>query len=169
MPTKPTRGATQPRPVSRASDGPARAKLTMTVQYGISRRNLPTATQLRRWARAALTRPAAVTVRIVGLAEGRRLNREFRGRDYATNVLTFVMRSRPALQGDIALCAPVIRREAHAQGKPLAAHYAHLLVHGMLHLQGHEHATARAARIMERREVRIIAGFGYPDPYEVRT
>ena len=137
----------------------------MTVQYGISSEGLPTRARLRRWARAALARPARVTVRVVGGGEGRRLNRLFRGSDHATNVLTFVMRSAPALEGDIALCAPVIRREAREQGKRLDAHFAHLLVHGMLHLQGYDHAEARAARIMERQETRIVRRLGFPDPY----
>jgi probable rRNA maturation factor len=138
----------------------------MDVQYGSRARGLPTPAQLRRWARAALGRDARVTVRIVGGTEGRALNRSFRGRDYATNVLTFTMRERPALEGDLALCAPVIAREARAQGKSLAAHYAHLVVHGVLHLQGHDHATRREARRMERRESRIVTALGFPDPYQ---
>jgi probable rRNA maturation factor len=83
-----------------------------------------------------------------------------------TNVLSFVMREKPALEGDLALCAPVIAREARAQGKSLAAHYAHLVVHGVLHLQGHDHETPRAARRMERRESRIVTALGFPDPYK---
>ena len=154
----------------------------MAVQYGARGRGLPTPVELRRWARAALEGNVRVTernvqviecdvritVRIVGTNEGRALNRNFRGRDhdYATNVLTFRMRDQPALEGDLALCAPVIAREARAQGKPLAAHYAHLVVHGVLHLQGHEHETPRAARRMERRESCIVTALGFPDPYE---
>jgi len=155
-------------------------KLTMAVQYGSRARGLPTPAQLRRWARAALhdshvalernarvmERGARITVRIVGSAEGRVLNRSFRGRDYATNVLSFRMRDRPALEGDLALCAPVIAREARVQGKSLAAHYAHLVVHGVLHLQGHDHETRREARRMERRESRIVTALGFPDPYQ---
>jgi len=137
----------------------------MSVQYGARARGLPTAGQFRRWALAALGRDAQVTVRIVDSAEGRALNRNFRGRNYATNVLTFRMRDRPRLAGDLALCAPVIAREARAQGKSLAAHYAHLVVHGILHLQGHDHESERDARRMERRETRILAGLGYADPY----
>ena len=144
----------------------AGARLTMTVQYGVSSAGLPSRARLRRWARAALSRPARITVRVVGGSEGRRLNRVFRGRDHATNVLTFVMRSGPALEGDIALCAPVIRREARAQGKRLDAHFAHLLVHGVLHLQGYDHIKARAARVMEGRETRIVRRLGFPDPWE---
>lgn len=141
------------------------AKLTLAVQYGVKGRGLPSRTQLRRWARAALERDARVTVRIVGGREGRTLNRRFRGRDYPTNVLTFVMRSSRPLEGDLALCAPVIAREAHAQGKTLSAHYAHLVVHGVLHLQGYDHETGDDAGFMERRESRIVARLGYPDPY----
>jgi probable rRNA maturation factor len=146
----------------------------MDVQYATRARGLPTPGQLRRWARAALgdsraalgdSRTARITVRIVGGNEGRTLNRSFRGRDHATNVLSFRMRDRPAVEGDLALCAPVIAREARAQGKSLGAHYAHLVVHGVLHLQGHDHETRREARRMERRETRIVTGLGFPDPY----
>jgi probable rRNA maturation factor len=105
-------------------------------------------------------------VRIVGAGEARALNRNFRGKDRPTNVLTFVLRERPRLEGDIALCAPVIAREARAGKKSAAAHYAHLLVHGVLHLQGYDHETEREARQMERRESRVVAGLGFPDPYE---
>ena len=140
----------------------------MAVQYGVRGRGLPSRAQLRRWARAALARDARLTVRIVGRREGRMLNRRFRRQDHATNVLTFEMRRRPLLEGDIALCAPVIAREARTQRKRLAAHYAHLVVHGVLHLQGHDHASARQARAMERRESRIVAALGYPDPWQER-
>jgi probable rRNA maturation factor len=141
-------------------------KLALTVQYAMKARGLPSRAQLRRWARAALERDARVTVRLVGAGEARALNRDFRGKDYATNVLTFVMRERPRLEGDIALCAPVIAREARARRKSAAAHYAHLVVHGVLHLQGYHHEAGPEARIMERLESRIVARLGYPDPYE---
>jgi probable rRNA maturation factor len=140
-------------------------RLEMTVQYAISSRGLPSRAQLRRWARAALERNARVTVRIVGAGEARALNRHYRGKDRPTNVLTFVLRSRPRLEGDIALCAPVIAREARAGKKSTAAHYAHLLVHGVLHLQGYDHDTEREARQMERRESRVVARLGFADPY----
>jgi probable rRNA maturation factor len=140
-------------------------RLDMTVQYAIHSRGLPSRAQLRRWARAALERDARVTVRIVGAGEARALNRHYRGTDRPTNVLTFVMRSRPRLEGDIALCAPVIAREARAGKKSTAAHYAHLLVHGVLHLQGYDHETKREARKMERRESRVVARLGFADPY----
>ena len=137
----------------------------MSVQYAINARGLPSRVQIRRWVRAALKRDARVTVRIVGNGEARALNRHFRGKDYPTNVLTFVMRERPRLEGDLALCAPVIAREARAQGKSAAAHYAHLVVHGLLHLQGYDHVSERAARVMERREAGVVTRLGYPDPY----
>ena len=105
-----------------------------------------------------------VTLRYVAEAEGRRLNREFRGKDYATNVLTFIYSARP-LEGDIVICAPVVAREAKAQGKALAAHHAHLLVHGLLHLQGMDHERAADAQLMERRERKILASLGFEDPY----
>lgn len=140
-------------------------RLNLTVQYATRARGLPSRGQLRRWARAALERNARVTVRIVGGSEGRALNRHFRGKDYPTNVLTFVMRERPLLEGDLALCAPVIAREARAQRKRAAAHYAHLVVHGVLHLQGYDHERRRQALDMEQRETRIVTRLGYPDPH----
>jgi len=110
-------------------------------------------------------RPATVTVRYVGEAEGRRLNREFRGKDHATNVLSFVYEAKP-LAGDIVICAPVVAREAKAQGKALDAHHAHLVIHGALHLQGYDHETsAREAAAMEKRERALLAKLGFPDPY----
>jgi probable rRNA maturation factor len=140
-------------------------RLTLSVQYGVRARDLPSRSAIRRWTRAALERDARVTVRIVGGAEGRSLNRQFRGRDYPTNVLTFVLREQPMLEGDLALCAPVIAHEARAQRKKPVAHYAHLVVHGMLHLQGYDHERRRDALAMERRESQIVTGLGYPDPY----
>ncbi len=141
-------------------------RLNLTVQYAVRSQGLPSRGQLRRWARAALERDARVTVRIVGGGEGRALNRHFRGKNRPTNVLTFVMRERPWLEGDLALCAPVIAREARDQHKSAAAHYAHLVVHGLLHLQGYDHERNREAREMERRETRIVTRLGFPDPYE---
>jgi probable rRNA maturation factor len=137
----------------------------LNVQYGVKARGLPSRARLRRWARAALEQDARITARIVGDREARALNRNFRGRNHPTNVLTFVMRAVP-LEGDLALCAPVIAREARAQGKSLSAHYAHLVVHGVLHLQGHDHETRREARAMEQRESRIVKKLGFPDPYK---
>ncbi|HVY07283.1 MAG TPA: rRNA maturation RNase YbeY [Burkholderiales bacterium] len=126
---------------------------------------LPSRQRMREWARAALLEDAQVTLRIVGAREGRQLNRSFRGRDYATNVLTFSYSGMRPLYGDIVLCAPVVAREARAQRKPLAAHYAHLIVHGMLHLQGFDHESDKDAEAMEAREAEIVAKLGYADPY----
>ena len=103
-------------------------------------------------------------MRFVASAEGRRLNREFRGRDYATNVLTFVYGASP-LAGDVVICSAVVAQEARTQGKPLRAHYAHLVVHGLLHLQGFDHESESDALRMERRERRILSGLGFGDPY----
>jgi probable rRNA maturation factor len=122
---------------------------------------VPSASSLRRWAGHA---PAGVLVRIVGAPEGRRLNRTFRKRDYATNVLSF---SYGRGRGDIVLCHPVVAREARAQGKTLAAHYAHLVVHGVLHLGGYDHAVRADAARMEREEVRRLRRLGFADPYVV--
>lgn len=121
--------------------------------------------RVRRWLLAALDRPAEITVRLVGRAEGRRLNRDFRGKDYATNVLTFAYRSDPVVQADLVLASPVLADEARAQHIELTAHYAHLLVHGALHAQGHDHERAPDARRMQAVETRILLGLGFDDPY----
>jgi probable rRNA maturation factor len=121
--------------------------------------------RVARWIRAALETPAEITVRIVGEDEGRALNRSYRARDYATNVLTFDYQRAPMVHADLVLCAPVVAREAREQGKTLAAHYAHLLVHGTLHAQGWDHEDARAARRMQVREAEILAVLGFSDPY----
>ena len=148
----------------------AAAKLELTVQTAVNSPGLPTKAKLRRWLAAALEQNAAITVRFVGAAEGRALNRAYRGRDYATNVLSFGFGygddgRGQILAGDIVLCAPVLRREARAQGKALQAHVAHLTVHGALHLQGHDHQSARAAARMEALEQTILARLGFADPY----
>ena len=114
---------------------------------------------------AALEHDAEVTLRIVGRTEGRKLNLDYRGRDYATNVLTFIYPDQPMLSGDIVLCAPVVSQEARVQRRALTAHYAHLVVHGMLHLQGYDHEHDRQAKAMEQLETEILARLGYPDPY----
>ena len=147
----------------------SRCKLALTVQYAVEKDGLPTRSQLRAWAQSALLRDADVTVRLVDAEEGRALNRQYRGRDGATNVLTFVLTfaydgSGP-LSGDIALCVPVVEREAREQHKNPQAHYAHLVVHGMLHLQGYDHEKAADARVMEALEAEIVTGLGYADPY----
>jgi probable rRNA maturation factor len=145
---------------------PTAVKLDLTLQKALNSPGLPLEHEVRRWLLAALAQDAVITVRFVGNAEGRTLNRAFRDRDYATNVLSFGYGDRgQALAGDIVLCAPVVRREARAQGKTLSAHLAHLTVHGALHLQGHDHQKPRAAARMEALEKTILAKLGYADPY----
>jgi probable rRNA maturation factor len=123
--------------------------------------------RVARWVRSALLRPAEITVRIVGEDEGRRLNRDYRGKDYATNVLTFDYAAEPLIQADLVLCAPVVEREAHAARRPLQAHYAHLLVHGTLHAQGFDHEVSAAdAKAMETRESVLLQALGFDDPYQ---
>jgi probable rRNA maturation factor len=139
--------------------------MTLAVQYAVAGAGLPPAPSLRRWAKAAQERDCIVTVRFVGTREAQTLNGLYRGKDYATNVLAFVYDDQGTVSGDIVLCAPVLRQEAKAQGKPVADHCAHLVVHGMLHLQGYEHTTVRAARAMEARETAILDRLGVPDPY----
>ena len=142
------------------------------VQIAAPAEGVPGVAQLRRWAAAAVgarAAPAEVTVRIVDEVEGRMLNATYRGRDAATNVLSFPYEPAPGvtlpLLGDLVICAPVVAAEAHEQGKALEAHYAHLVVHGMLHLLGHDHQGAEEAAAMEAVEIRILQGLGYEDPY----
>ena len=144
---------------------PLHGRPAFSVQIASSAAGIPSARKLRNWARHALRGSASVTVRIVGAREGRALNHRYRGRDYATNVLTFAYPGDAGLAGDIALCAPVIGREARDQGKTPDAHYAHLLVHGLLHLQGHVHHRKRDAERMEALEIAILKRLGYADPY----
>ena len=130
--------------------------------------------KVARWIRHALDRPAEITVRIVGEEEGRELNRSYRHKDYATNVLSFPAELPEGLPkgvkfpllGDLVICAPVVAREADAQGKPRNAHYAHLTIHGCLHLLGMDHLDPREAEAMEQLERDILAGLGVPDPYQ---
>ena len=142
-----------------------RPALTLSVQYASNAADLPARPEVRRWVRAALLDDATVTVRFVEAIEGRALNAEYRNRDYATNVLTFVYDDESPRAGDIVLCAPVVRKEADEQGKSLAAHYAHLVIHGMLHLQGFDHERPAEAAQMEAREIAILAGLGVINPY----
>ena len=121
--------------------------------------------RVARWMRAALAVPAQIAVRVVGEDEGRALNREWRGQDHATNVLTFDYEHAPVVVADLVLCAPVVSREAAQQRRPLDAHYAHLLVHGVLHAQGWDHQRAAAARRMEAEESRILLALGFADPW----
>jgi probable rRNA maturation factor len=141
------------------------ASLVM-LQVTTRARGVPRASQLRRWMRAALHGAAVITVRVVGAREARTLNRDYRGADHATNVLAFDMgRIERVLHGDLVLCAPVIAREAREQRKTPEAHYAHLTVHGVLHLRGYGHASRAAAQRMERAERAVLRKLGYSDPY----
>jgi probable rRNA maturation factor len=145
---------------------PTSAELRLSLQQPDGRhRDTLTRAKVARWLRAALSVPGEITLRIVGEDEGRALNQGFRGRDYATNVLTFDYQRLPVVVADLVLCAPVVAREARAQRKPLEAHYCHLIVHGALHAQGFDHEHATDARRMEAREVELLAALGFADPY----
>lgn len=135
------------------------------VQYATDHSAVPARPQFRRWVKAALMQQAEIVLRLVDETEGRELNHQFRGKDYATNVLTFVYDGTQPLTGDIVLCAPVVEQEAQQQHKDLMAHYAHLTVHGILHLQGYDHIEDDDAAVMEQLETQILARLGYEDPY----
>ena len=143
-------------------------KLELAIQFAV-KAELPGRAEFRRWARSALRTDVSAALRVVDAEEGIALNRDYRGKDSATNVLTFEYGPDPdggALTGDIVLCAPVVEREAAGQGKTLAAHYAHLTIHGMLHLQGYDHETGEADAIaMEAVESFIMQALGFPNPY----
>ena len=139
--------------------------LELAVQYAVKTENVPTRALLRKWALTALEQDAGITLRLVNEAEGLALNRGYRGKACATNVLTFPLSGQPLLLGDIVLCVPVVEQEAAAQNLPPEAHYAHLVVHGILHLQGYDHETESDAERMEAVEAHILAKLGYPDPY----
>ena len=135
------------------------------VQYATNSTDVPTRPQFRRWVKVALMQEAEIVLRIVDEAEGYELNHQFRNKDYATNVLTFAYDDRQPLTGDIVLCAPIVSQEAQQQYKNLTAHYAHLTVHGILHLQGYDHIEEAEAVVMEQMETQILARLGYDDPY----
>lgn len=145
--------------------------LTLSLQFarfdGVAEHRAALARhKVSRWIRHALALDAEITVRIVGLEEGQQLNRDYRHKDYATNVLTFDYTQEPVVTADLVLCAPVVAREAAEQNKTLAEHYAHLLVHGTLHAQGWDHETSEAdAQEMEAYETEILTGLGFADPY----
>ncbi|GLQ47096.1 endoribonuclease YbeY [Dyella lipolytica] len=157
-----------------AQSNPSPVSHIVHVNYGVARVGLPSALSFRRWVDAALAgarrrKAAELAIRIVGTREGRTLNRDYRGKDYATNVLSFPVELPPGvslpLLGDIAICAPVVAREAAEQGKPVAYHWAHLTVHGVLHLIGYDHIAEADAVRMEALETRVLAGLGIADPY----
>jgi probable rRNA maturation factor len=149
------------------------AEFHLGIEYAVRTADMPDERTLRRWAQSALqagVAQAEISLRVVDEAEGRHLNLEYRGKDYATNVLTFALNEGEEvaglpLFGDIILTAPVVAREAREQGKTLAAHYAHLVVHSMLHLQGFDHIEDDEAMEMEALETVIVKRLGYPDPY----
>ena len=144
----------------------ARPELQLSLQFAdATHRALLPRHRVMRWMRAALDAPAQIAVRVVGEDEGRSLNRDWRAKDYATNVLTFDYEREPLVMADLVLCAPVVQREAAAEGKALDAHYAHLLVHGVLHAQGWDHERAAEARRMEARETAILQALGFANPY----
>jgi probable rRNA maturation factor len=139
-------------------------QLSLQMPDGRHRVHLPRH-KVARWIRAALASPAEIAVRIVDEDEGRALNRDYRGKDYATNVLTFDYAREPVVGADLVLCAPVVEREAREQRLTLEAHYAHLLVHGTLHAQGWDHERKREAEAMEAQETALLAALGFADPY----
>lgn len=141
--------------------------LKISVQFASTHHNSPSKQQFAKWAKAALNVDTEVAIRIVDEQEGRELNSMYRGKDYATNVLTFPLTEEPHLMGDIIICAPVVESEAQFQQKSLEAHYAHLTVHGILHLHGYDHEMEAQAELMESLEISILAKLGYANPYLV--
>jgi probable rRNA maturation factor len=148
-------------------------KLRLSMQYGVARAGLPADSSLRRWALTALKglrrRRVALGLRIVGDAESAALNNRFRRKSYPTNVLSFPFEAPPGTRsdilGDLVICAPVVRREARVQRKPVNAHWAHMVVHGILHLRGYNHWKRQDAAVMEKMEIRLLKELGYANPY----
>jgi probable rRNA maturation factor len=162
--TRPGRSVAEP-PSRGAVARAAVSRLRLSLQLADARhRALLARAEVARWVRAALAGPGEITVRVVDRDEGLALNREFRGQEHATNVLTFPYDALP-LRADLVLCAPVVEAEAAAQGVPLVAHYAHLVVHGTLHAQGFDHERAADGERMEARESEILIALGFADPY----
>ena len=143
-------------------------KLSLSVQYATNAKKLPTRQQFRRWVKVALEQDVQMALRIVDEIEGRALNQSYRGKDYATNVLTFVYDDIDPLHGDVVICAPVVVREVKEQGTDWLAHYAHLTIHAALHLQGYDHEKKRDAEKMEARETALLLKLRYPAPYLIR-
>lgn len=174
IPVGATSVATGPKEEASRPKSPPQENVHLHVGYAVPRAGVPAAASFRRWVEAALRgarrrRSTELAIRIVDTDEGRALNRDYRGKDYATNVLSFPAELPPGvalpLIGDLAICAPVVAREAAEQGKPLRDHWAHLTVHGVLHLLGHDHIEEAQAEAMEALETRILAGLGIADPY----
>ena len=145
----------------------ASPEFSLSVQFASDADNLPSRAQVRRWVAAALDHPAEITVRIVDAEEAQALNQDYRDKAYVPNVLTFEYGeiSPGILGGDVVICAPVVEREAREQGKPAKHHYAHMTIHGVLHLQGYDHIDPAEAEIMESREIAILKQFHIPNPY----
>jgi probable rRNA maturation factor len=145
----------------------ASPEFSLSVQFASEAGDLPSRAQIRRWVAAALEHAAELTVRIVDAGEAQSLNQDYRHKDYVPNVLTFEYGevSPGVLGGDVVICAPVVAREAREQGKPLKDHYAHMTIHGVLHLQGYDHIEPADADIMESREAAILKRFHIPNPY----
>lgn len=150
--------------------------VTVNVGYAASRKGVPTSASFRLWVEAALRgakrrKATELSIRIVDTKEGRTLNRDYRGKDYATNVLSFPVELPPGVKlpliGDLVICAPVVAREAAEQGKPARHHWAHMTVHGVLHLLGYDHIEDTEAEAMEALETRILAGLDIDDPYTI--
>ncbi len=139
--------------------------LTLSIQGRADFAGLPARSTLVRWIKAAIARDSELTLRFVGAAEGRRLNRDYRGKDYATDVLTFGYSIRPSVRADVVICVPVLRRAAVTLGKPVYDHLAHLVVHATLHAHGHHHDSAVAARAVALRERKILKSLGKRAPY----
>lgn len=137
----------------------------MNIQIASEMAGIPSPAQFKKWARKALRVNSEITLRIVDEEEGRMLNLEYRGKDYATNVLTFPLMEEPFIMADIVICAPVVAKEAQAQHKTLEAHFAHLMVHGILHAHGYDHEVPEQAELMESVETQTLTNLGYADPY----
>jgi len=146
-------------------DGKPARRLDLSVRYSLKSANQPTRQLIRQWVRMVEPGAAQVAVCFVGEPEGRELNANYRGKDYATNVLSFPYETEPVLLGDLVLCWPVVEKEALEQHKSVEAHTAHLVIHGMLHLQGWDHESDDEALQMEAEEREIMQALGYPDPY----
>ena len=139
--------------------------LTLSIQGQDQFAGLPARSTFVRWITAAIERDSQLTLRFVGAKEGRRLNRDYRGKDYATDVLTFAYSMRPAVRADIVICVPLMKREAGALCKPVYDHLAHLVVHATLHAHGHHHDNATAARAVAARETKVLRSLGRLPPY----
>lgn len=140
-------------------------RLDFSLQNASDADYLPSRQQFKRWVQAALRVDTMVTIRIVDLDEGQALNTAYRGKVYATNVLTFPLTESPILMGDIIICAPVVLREAAEQDKPVLAHFAHMTVHGVLHLHGYDHEVDAQAELMEAMEIATLKQLGFANPY----